>query len=97
MKAFSDFLLTLYCGAEKIPTDEFKDWALNEVKSLILFDSSVWGSGCWINGKPRVHVVHLNNLDESFVAIWMQHQHEDKLARLMPTNIAYTFNVDVSF
>lgn len=95
MKALSDLLLTLYRGADKIPADEFKDWALNEVKSLILFDSCVWGSGSWTAGQPRIHSVHLNNLDSGFVASWMQYQHEDKLARVAPLNLAHTFNVDV--
>jgi DNA-binding CsgD family transcriptional regulator len=95
MKSFSNFLLTLYRGADKISAGEFKDWALNEVKSLIPFESCVWGSGSWAAGQPKIHSVHLNNLDGGFVASWMQYQHEDKLARVVPLNLAHTFNVDV--
>lgn len=96
MKSFSNFLLKLSRGSLEKPTVEFKDWALNEVKSLIAFDSCVWGSGSWIDGQPRIHAVHLHNLDGEFISNWMQYQHEDKLARDMPLNIDRTFNVDVA-
>lgn len=96
MKNFSNYLLQIYRGAAEKKSVEFKDWALNETKSLIPFDSCVWGSGCWIDSQPRIHSVHLNNLDGGFVASWMQYQYEDKLARVVPLNLAQTFNVDVA-
>lgn len=96
MIEFSNYLLKIYRGAAEQNSIKFKDWALNETKSLIPFDSCVWGSGCWIDGQPRIHSVHLNNLDSGFIPSWLQHQHEDKLSRVMPKNIAHTFNVDVT-
>lgn len=95
MKKFNSYLLTLYRGALEKSTTEFKDWALNEAKSLISFDSCVWGTGSWIENQPRIHSVHLHELGNDFVASWMQYQDEDKLARTIPFNIDKTFNVDV--
>ena len=95
MKDFSNYLLTLYRGAAEKSSAEFKDWALNETKSLIPFDSCIWGAGSWTSGEPRIHSMHLNNIDGDFVASWMEHQHEDKLARVMHSNNAHTFNIDV--
>lgn len=96
MKVTCCFLLDLYRNALEKPTSEFKDWALNETKSLIPFDSCVWGSGSWVDAQPRIHAVHLHKLDNEFIPSWLKHQHEDKLARLTPLNIAQTFNVDVA-
>lgn len=87
--------MNLYRNSLEKPTGEFKDWALNETKCLLPFDSCVWGSGSWVDGQPRIHSVHLHNLDSEFIPSWLKHQNEDKLARLTPLNIAKTFNVNV--
>lgn len=96
MKLFSSYLLRLYRGALEKSADDFKDWAVNETKTLIPFDSCVWGAGSWMAGQPKIHSIHLNNLDEGFVASWVQHQHEDKLVRVAHLNLNRTFNVDVA-
>lgn len=96
MKQFSNYLLKLYRGALEKSAEEFRDWALNETKALIPFDSCVWGAGSWMAGQPRIHSIHLNNLDDGFMTSWIQHQHEDKLVRMAHMNINQTFNVDVT-
>ncbi len=90
MKALSDFLLTLYRGADRIPTGEFKNWALNEAKVLIPFDSCVWG----IETDRQGIINHLHNC--GFIPSWLLHQHEDKLSRDLRLNIGQTFNVNVA-
>ncbi len=94
MKSFSNFLLSLNRGAIEKPIGEFKDWALDETKSIIPFDSCVWGAGSWIDGQPTLHSIHLHNLDAGFTSSWLQYQHEDTLVRKMRENLDRTFNVD---
>lgn len=97
MKLFSKLLLSLHQGALEKPAGDFKNWALHESKSLIPFDSCVWGTGSWIAGQqPTVHSVHLHNLDAGFVANWMRYQHEDTLAAQIYSNMGQTFNVDAA-
>ena len=94
MKLFSSFLLNLYRGALDKPPHEFRDWALNEAKSIIPFDSCIWGSGSWVDGQPIIHSVHLHNLDADFISNWLQYQHEDTLMKEMQLHLNRTFNVD---
>jgi DNA-binding CsgD family transcriptional regulator len=96
MNLLSNYLLTLYRGALEKPTHEFRDWTLNGAKSLIPFDSCVWGSGSWANNQPSIHTVHLHQLNGGFIQSWLEHHHEDRLARDMPLNINRTFNVNVA-
>ena len=79
-----------------MPTDVFKDWALNECKSLIPFDSYAWSSGSWVADKPIVHSVHLHNLDSEFMPGWLSHQYVDKLFRDTTNQPDRTFNVDIA-
>ena len=96
MKPFSNFILKLYRSSLEMPTEVFKDWALNECKSLIPFDSYAWASGSWVADKPLVHSVHLHNLDSEFIPIWLNHQHDDKLARKTRSHPDITFNVNIA-
>ena len=94
MKSFSQLLLNLYRGALEKPTGEFRDWALDESKSLIAFDSCLWADGSWLDGQPTPHSVHLHNLETGFISNWLKYQHEDTLVRQMHANNDRTFNVD---
>ena len=96
MQQLGNFLLKLWCGALEKPADEFKDWALSEVKTFIPFDSCAWGTGRWINEMPVVHHIHLHNLPGSFIESWLHIQHEYKLTRDVATHSNRTFNVDMA-
>lgn len=96
MKSYNNLLLVLYRGALDIPTNEFRDWALNETKSILSFDSCVWFTGNWIDDKAVIHSVHLHNLDNDFVSNWKKYEHEDTLATEMSLDIGKTFNVDAA-
>ena len=98
MKQFSDFLLKLYRGVTYIPTGEFKDWALNETKLLIPFDTSV----CWTDIQNSRETdrqgirIHLHNLDYEFISSWLLYRHDDKLPLAQHLNIDQAFNVNVT-
>jgi DNA-binding CsgD family transcriptional regulator len=96
MQQFSNLLLNLWRGALEIPSCEFKDWALSEVKTLIPFDTSAWGKGRWINDLPVVHHIHLHNLPNDFIPGWLQIQHEYRLTRDVTLHANRTFNVDMA-
>lgn len=96
MQKLSRYLLKLSQGAVEKPAYEFKDWALNETKSLISFDSCAWGKGSWVNDTPMIHTIHLHNLAGNFIESWMRFQDEDKMMREVTQNINTTFNVSLA-
>jgi DNA-binding CsgD family transcriptional regulator len=96
MQQLGNFLLKLWSGALEKPADEFKDWALSEVKTFIPFDYCAWGTGRWINEMPVVHHIHLHNLPGSFIESWLRIQHEYKLTRDVAAHSNRTFNVDMA-
>ncbi len=89
-------LLRLWRGAFEKQAGEFRDYALSEVKRLIPFDSCAWGTGRWIDGKPLVHHIHLQNLPGDFVESWLTIQHEYRMTRDVTAHSNRTFNVDMA-
>lgn len=96
MKSFSNYLLSLHRGALELPTDQFKDWALNLTKSQLSFDSCAWAASSWVDNQPLIHSIHLHQLREDFIPNWFKHQHEDKLVRDMSSSLNCAFKVDVA-
>lgn len=80
----------------ELPTDQFKDWALNETKKILPFDACAWPTATWVDNQPVVHSIHLHNLDEAFISNWFKYQHEDKLVRDMHALLNCSFNIDVA-
>jgi len=56
----------LYRSVLSVPPDQFRRWALDSLKTVIPFDSGLWGSGQW--EERRFHALTLSNQPESFVA-----------------------------
>jgi DNA-binding CsgD family transcriptional regulator len=96
MQQLSRYLLTLTRGALEKPTHEFKDWALNETKHLIPFDSCVWLMGNWMDEMPVINSIHTHQLRAGFIENWARFQHEDKLAREITSHNNHTLNVNVA-
>ncbi len=57
----------LYRSVVSVPPDRFRRWALDSLKSVIPFDSAIWGSGKW--EERRFHALTLSNLPEHFAQV----------------------------
>lgn len=79
---FSAALATLHREGPGQPVDQFHDWALDTVKSVVSFDSGFWGSGTWLpdQAAASLHNVHLHNLPEAMTTDWetVKHSPEDQ-------------------
>ena len=95
MRELSEFMLALFQGALEKPVEEFKDWAFGELRRIIPFDTALWATGAWIDGRPLVHRMHLHRLLPEFSVSWMRHQHEDRLMRDLTEQTNNTFNINV--
>jgi DNA-binding CsgD family transcriptional regulator len=96
MQQLSNYLLKLARGTLEQPAHDFKEWALNETKQLIPFDSCVWLMGNWIDEVPVIQSIHTHQLDAGFIENWARFQHEDKLAREVTSHNNHTINVNVA-
>jgi len=61
----SALVQALYRGARDEPMEAFQDWALEQVKTVIPFDSAKWVTGSIQNGEPILHSLHLHRLPEA--------------------------------
>lgn len=54
----------LYRSVVSVPPERFRLWALESLKSVIPFDSAIWGSGKW--EERRFHALTLSNQPDHF-------------------------------
>ncbi len=57
----------LYRSVVSVPPEKFRRWALDSLKTVIPFDSALWGSGKW--EERRFHAMTLSNLPDHFVQV----------------------------
>ena len=50
-KQLQSFVSSLYRGGAQIPADQFKPWALQQLRTLIPFDAAIFGTGNMSRGK----------------------------------------------
>lgn len=55
LKELSAVVLNLYRGTREQPADAFQDWAFEQVKAVLPFDSALWLTGTLLNDQ---HVTH---------------------------------------
>ena len=75
---FSELLLQLYRMAQALPITDFQDAALNLVKPVLPFDSSLWGTAAeGKEGGADIHTVHLHNKSPEMLAAYEPVKHLD--------------------
>lgn len=57
----------LYRSVVSVPPEKFRRWALESLKTVIPFDSAIWGSGKW--EERRFHAMTLSNLPDNFATV----------------------------
>jgi DNA-binding CsgD family transcriptional regulator len=88
---FSELLLNLYNQALEQPLDGFQDAALDLVRSVVPFDTSIWGTATMAATGVDIHLIHLHRTSEEMLQAYELVKHEDTSARSMmargtPTN-----------
>ena len=74
---FNELLLQLYRIARELPISEFQDAALNLVKLVLPFDSSLWGTAEGKDDGVDIHTVHLHNQAPEMLAAYEPVKHLD--------------------
>ena len=64
-ESINQLTLSLYRDGRDISLRSFQDWALEQLRGLIAFDSAWWGNGA--NEPIKIHWLHLHNCDESIL------------------------------
>ena len=65
LRAVNAVILTLYREGRDIALRSYQDWALEQVRELIPFDSAWWGNAA---AEPmKIHWIHLHNCDASIM------------------------------
>jgi DNA-binding CsgD family transcriptional regulator len=65
LRAVNEVVLTLYRDGRDIALRSYQEWALEQVRELIPFDSAWWGNAA---AEPmKIHWIHLHNCDASIM------------------------------
>ena len=78
---FSDLLLTLYRLAHEKSIDSFQDAALNLVKPVVPFDSSMWGTATMTPTGVDIHTIHLHRSPPEMLLEYERHKASDTAAQ----------------
>ncbi len=75
LHAVNQMILALYREGRDIPLRGYQDWALDQLRSLIPFDSAWWGNAA---AEPmKIHWIHLHNCDDSILEAYTPYMSQD--------------------
>jgi DNA-binding CsgD family transcriptional regulator len=80
---FNELLLELYRHSSDLGLDEFQDAALELVRPLVPFDTSMWGTATMTDAGPDMHAVHLHRTPQAMLDAYEHVKHEDSAAALI--------------
>lgn len=75
MPALNRLILCLYRDGREVPLGSFQSWALEQIQSLIAFDSAWWGNAA--ANPPALHEMHLHNCDQSILETYPPYLEQD--------------------
>lgn len=80
---FSSLMLALYrLSAEQAP-EQFQDEALKLLKTVLPFDSSMWGTATATGEGIDIHTIHLHQKSPEMLAAYEGVKHQDTAAQIM--------------
>lgn len=79
-------IIELYRAAQEMPVDEFREFSMGLLKSLVPFDSAIYGSGPLMQEGIRVQEVHLHNKPLEQLADYSAINHADPILRTARAN-----------
>jgi DNA-binding NarL/FixJ family response regulator len=77
---FSELLLRLYRVAQEAPLERFQDAALELLRPLLPFDSSMWGTATTGAQGIDIHTIHLHRSTPDMLVDYAQVKHMDAAA-----------------
>lgn len=77
---FSRLLLSLYRSAQEVPVQQFQEAVLQQLKSLLPFDASIWGTATMTSGGIDIHTLHRHNFPDAMMAAFERVKHQDSAA-----------------
>jgi DNA-binding CsgD family transcriptional regulator len=80
LQDFSTLLLQLYRLSHELPIDAFQDAALDLIKPVLPFDSSMWGTASTAAEGIDVRTLHLHEKAPEMMAEYEHHKHLDSAA-----------------
>lgn len=75
----------LYRAALSVPSDCFRPWALNELKSVLPFDGALWGSGSV--SRMRFHICSVVGVPEDYPAALQASSHINPIVPALLSNL----------
>lgn len=70
LEKLSAVVLNLYRGASDQPVDVFQDWAFEQIKPALSFDSALWLTGTLLNGQHAIHSQLLHRQPQQLMNDW---------------------------
>lgn len=77
---FSTLLLRLYRLSQELPIQHFQDAALAQIKQVLPFDSSMWGTATTTASGIDIHTVHLHQKSPEMLQAYEPIKHLDSAA-----------------
>lgn len=91
LHAVNQVILTLYRDGRDIALHSYQNWALEQVRPLIPFDSAWWGNAAV---EPmKIHWIHLHNCDPSIREVYPPYIAQDFFRAALMANPGKTVNM----
>ncbi len=81
LEDFSQFVLALYRQSHELPLEKFQDAALAQLRRVLPFDSSMWGTATSTPVGIDIHTIHLHEQSPEMLAAYEQIKHLDSAAQ----------------
>ena len=96
---FNDLLLRLYRLAQELPVTHFQDAALAQIKHVLPFDSSMWGTATATTQGIDIHTVHLYEQPAEMLTSYGPLKHLDTAAAsvMAKPRVTETFHTPTYF
>jgi DNA-binding CsgD family transcriptional regulator len=89
--ALCSYVLRLYQGSRECSATHFTDWALEQSRELVHFDSALWATGF---AGVSINSVHLYNLPPEIIQEWEAYRKNDSLLNSLVEGISeHTINL----
>lgn len=78
LEALAHTLLKLHQGTADRCDEDFRSWALNQIRPILGFDIAFWGTGVYMDGQLQLHTRGGFGLPAQIDDLWEQHKHLDE-------------------
>jgi DNA-binding CsgD family transcriptional regulator len=80
---FSSLVLSCYRLSEELAPEHFQDEALTLLKTVLPFDSCMWGTASGADDGIDIHTIHLHQKSPEMLTAYAEVKHQDTAAQIM--------------